>query len=70
MRDACAAWETVRDGILRFRLSETEGKGNVFQKNAGSWQCREVSDMGEAVCLEERKAESSRRGQSHARHPT
>lgn len=34
MRDACAAWETVRDRILRFRqsLSETERKGNVFQK--------------------------------------
>lgn len=38
MRDACAAWETVRDRILRFRqsLSETERKGNVFQKKC--WQ--------------------------------
>lgn len=48
VRDVCAAWETVRDRILRFRLSlsETEGKGNVFQKNVGSWQCRDVSDTG------------------------
>lgn len=34
MGDVCAAWETVRDGISGFRLSlsETEGKGSVFQK--------------------------------------
>lgn len=72
VRDVCAAWETVRDRILRFRLSlsETEGKGNVFQKNVGSWQCRDVSAPGEGICLEERKAKSRRRGQSHTRHPT
>lgn len=51
-------------------LSETEGKGNIFQKNAGCWQRRELSDTGEEVCLEERKAESGGRGQPHARHPT